>query len=485
MVFKVMHLSDIISTIKEYKPEADTSMLELAYEFAEAAHKGQTRKNGEEFIQHCLATAYRLARIRMDEATVIAGLLHEVLDEGHTSIEVVEKNFGKEVAGLVAGVSRLGNLKYRGIERYAEDLRKMFVSIARDIRIIIIKFADRLHNLETLDALPPDKQYRIAREVIEIYAPIADRLGIWYLKSKLEDLAFPYVYPEEFAKTSELVKPLLVGKEQYLEEVKEIVQKILREQNITVTHIELRVKNLYSVYRKMMKKGSLSIDGIYDFAAMRVVVPSVSDCYAALGIIHHRWKPLPRRIKDYIAQPKPNDYRALHTTVFCEKGEIVEFQIQTQEMHAQAKFGIAAHWNYDESQKVSKQITKNIEWIQETVAQLQETKSTEESFQFLALDIFKNRIFVFTPKGDVINLPEDATPIDFAFAIHSDIGRRCSGVKINNQLQSLDTKLRSGDVVEIIIEKNRKSPSPDWLAFAKTSLARTKIRLQIKETDRL
>ncbi len=481
-----MHITDIISTIKEYKPEADTSLLELAYEFACDAHKGQMRKNGEEYIQHCLATAYRLAKIHMDESTIIAGLLHDVLDETRITADELEKNFGKDVAQLVTGVSKLGNIKYRGIERYAEDLRKMFVSIAHDIRIILIKFADRYHNLETLDVLPVDKRYRIAREVLEIYCPIADRLGIWYMKSKLEDLAYPYVYPNEFSKMHGSVSPLLEGKEQYIEDVKDMIEQKLRAQGIVPILFERRVKTLHSIYRKMIKKELSSVEGIYDIVALRVVVSTVADCYATLGIIHQYWRPFPGRIKDYIAQPKPNNYRALHTTVFFEKGEIIELQIQTPEMHAQAKFGIAAHWHYDESQKRSRQITENLDWLQEIVRLWNEKEEAgDESFQSVALDLFKNRIFVFTPKGDVINLSEDATPIDFAYAIHSDIGRRCAGAKINNQLQPLDSTLRSGDVVEILIEKNRKSPSPAWLAFAKTTLARTKIRIQMKETNRL
>lgn len=481
-----MHLSELIETIKEYKPEADTSLLELAYEFAATAHAGQMRKNGDEYIQHCLQTAYRLAKIHMDEATIIAGLLHDVLDETTVTQKNLEKNFGNDIANLVVGVSKLGNLKYRGIERYAENVRKMFVSIANDIRILLIKFADRYHNLQTLDALPEDKQQRIAREVLEIYCPIADRLGIWYMKSKLEDLAFPYLYREEFNRMHGIVQPRISGKEHYIERLQDSVEKKIRDHGIQSVFFERRVKTLNSIHRKMTKKKLATIEGIYDFVALRIVVSSIADCYSVFGILHQHWRPLPQRIKDYIAQPKVNNYRALHTTVFCEDGEIVEFQIQTPEMHAQAKFGIAAHWNYDESEKRSRQITKNLDWLQEIVRLWKNNEGTaHESFQAITLDLFKNRIFIFTPKGDVINLPEDATPVDFAYAIHSDIGRRCAGTKINNQLQPLDSRLHSGDVVEILIEKNRKSPSPAWLSFAKTALARAKIRVQMKEADRL
>lgn len=474
-----MQLKDILDLVQGYNQKSDTQLIELAYEFAAQAHAGQKRRNGEDYIQHCLGTAYHLAKIKMDDATIIAGLLHDIPDETSIGVSEIAKNFGDEVASLVEGVCKLGKLKYRGMERYAENLRKMFVSIASDIRIVIIKFADRMHNLETLDALPAPKQERIAHEVIEIYAPIADRLGMGYMKGELEDRAFKYVYPDAYEQIQDIMNQL-EAKREYLLGISTKTQTLISEQLAIHPGIESRVKHLFSIYRKLSKEQTLSLEGVYDIVAMRIVVENVSDCYAVLGVIHQYWKPLPGRFKDYIAQPKPNNYQSLHTTVFCDDGEIVEFQIRTQGMDYQAKFGIAAHWNYDESNKTSQKITKNLDWLQE-ILKMQTAENSEEYLQSLKLDIFQNRIFVFTPQGDVINLPEESTPVDFAYHIHSEIGRKCSGARVNDILSSLDTKLNSGDVVDIIIEKNRKKPSSDWLGFVKTHMAKVRIKAQIRE----
>ena len=476
-------IEEVLQKVTEYNPKADLDMIRLAYDFAESAHHGQKRLNGEDYIQHCLGTALHLTRINMDEATIIAGLLHDVVDEAGVSMEEVEKQFGKEIAELVRGVGKLGKIKYRGIERYVENLRKMFVAIAHDIRIIIIKFADRLHNLETLDVLEPAKQLRIANEVLELYAPIADRLGIGDMKGELEDIAFKYVEPDIYTTVVEMVEPKLKEKELYLDTIRNVVEQHLSETGVIPIQIESRVKHLYSIYRKMIKNGdSLTLDGIYDLVAMRIIVQTVADCYATLGILHQYWKPLKGKIKDYIAQPKPNNYRSLHTTVFCEDGEIVEFQIRTKEMDDESKFGVAAHWNYAESGKQSQKIVKKLDWLEE-ILKPNHTPGVDyqEYLHSLKLDIFQNRIFVFTPKGDVINLPEGSTPVDFAYYVHSDVGRRCSGARINDILSSLDTPLNSGDVVDIIIEKNRKRPSPDWLEFAKTHNAKARIKAQLRE----
>ncbi len=478
----MIYIDDLINAVKKYNSHADFDMIRLAYEFAENAHRGQKRLNGEEYISHCLGTALIVANNKMDEETVIASLLHDVTDETPMTIEDIRKNFGEEVAHLVAGVSKLGMVKYRGMERYVENLRKMFVSIADDIRIIIIKFADRLHNLRTLDVLPAQKQQRIAREVLEIYAPIADRLGMGGIKQDLEDEALKYVYPEDYKQLVALVRPKREQKERYLTKIRTTLWRYLEEEGIKPLEIESRVKSLYSTYIKMEKKNNMSLDGIYDLVAMRVIVDTITDCYGALGVIHHHWKPLPNRIKDYIAQPKPNNYRSLHTTVFCDRGEIVEFQIRTPEMHRESRLGIAAHWNYNESGKTSKKITKNLDWLQQLLKLEQQTaENTKEYLQSLKLDIFQHRIFVFTPKGDVINLPEGSTMIDFAYHIHSDIGRRCVGAKINDAIVSLDTQLHSGDMAEIITDKHRKFPSSDWLRLVKTQAAKTHIRVQLRE----
>lgn len=474
-------IETLISVVQSYNPRSDLELMRLAYDFAYDAHKGQMRKNGEPYINHPLKTAQYLANMKGDDATIVAALLHEVPDMTGMPFEEIKKNFGEEVATIVEGVSRLGNIKYRGIERYVENLRKMFVSIAQDSRIIVIKFAGRIHNLETLHVLPPEKQLRIAREVLEIYAPIADRLGIAYLRGELEDRAFPYIYPHEFKEVQSVVEPYLEKQEEYLAEIKDLLLKYLKDADISASAVSSRVKRLYSTYKKMLSHGgSISLDGIYDLVAMRVIVPTVADCYAALGVIHQQWKPLPGRIKDYISQPKPNNYRSLHTTVFCEKGEIVEFQIRTPDMQHEAEAGITAHWNYTDSGKSSKHASRqNLDWVQELIKfDSKPEENDEEYLKALKLDIFQNRIFVFTPKGDVINLPDNSTPVDFAYAIHSDIGRRCSGAKINDVMVSLDTPLQSGDVVEIITEKNRKRPSIDWLKFVKTHIARDHIKQQ-------
>lgn len=477
-----MTFQELEQAVSAYNPEADLEMIRLAYDFADSAHRGQVRKTGEDYIQHLLKTAHYLSRMQVDDETIIAALLHEVPDLTTVTVDAIRKDFGADVATLVDGVSRLGSVKYRGIDRYVENLRKMFVSIAQDTRIILIKFAGRIHNLETLSVLPEQKQLRIATEVLEIYAPIADRLGIAFLRGELEDRAFPFVYPEEYAHVKALVDPHLQQKEQYLDRVREILEQYLVGEGIEVMSISSRVKRLFSTYKKMKTLGLATAEGLYDLVAMRVIVPTVADCYAALGVIHQYWKPLKGRIKDYIAQPKPNNYRSLHTTVFCEDGQIVEFQIRTPEMQYEAEVGIAAHWHYTESQKISKKITaKQLDWVQEILTfQGVAGTTNQEYLKALKLDIFQHRIFVFTPKGDVINLPADSTPVDFAFHIHSDVGRRCSGARINDALVSLDTPLKSGDVVEIIIEKNRKTPSIDWLTFVKTHIARSHIKQQLR-----
>ncbi len=478
-----MTIEELEQSVREYNTSADIDLIRLAYDFAEQAHKGQARKTGEEYIKHPLRTAFYLANLKADQPTIIASLLHEVPDMTDVSFEDIRKNFGEEVGALVEGVSKLGNVKYRGVERYVENLRKMFISIAQDVRIIVIKFAGRIHNLETLYILPPDKQKRIAREVLEIYAPIADRLGIAYLRGELEDRAFPYIYPEEYKKLRAEIDPYLEKKEQYLSTVAQVLKTHLDDAHIPAQSISSRVKRLYSTYQKMIAHGFDSIDGIYDIVAMRVIVSSISDCYAALGVIHQYWRPLPGRIKDYIAQPKLNHYRSLHTTVFCEDGYIVEFQLRTPEMQYEAEAGVAAHWHYTESGKQAKRSSaKNLDWVQE-ILKLQSggEGNDEEYLSALRLDIFRNRIFVFTPKGDVINLPEGATPVDFAYQIHSDVGRKCSGSKINDIMVPLDSALKSGDVVEILIEKNRKKPSVDWLKFAKTHLAKSHIKQQLRQ----
>ena len=474
-------IEDIKAVVAKNNPQADTSVLDRAFAFAAKAHAGQKRLDGTDYVQHALETTFTLASMNLDLATVTAGMLHDVPEDTAVSLDEIEKNFGPEVVKLVRGVTKLGKLKYRGLERYAENLRKMFVAMAEDVRVILIKLADRLHNLTTLSSLPPVKQQRIARETLEIYAPIANRLGIGELKGKLEDLAFRYVYPEEYTWVVQNVKERLEEQLAYVNTMTGELKKFLQDNGVKVVALHARAKHYYSLYKKLLRK-DMDLSKVYDLVALRVIVPDVNSCYQALGLIHQKFKPLPGRVKDYIAQPKPNGYRSLHTTVFGEDGRIVEFQIRDQQMHDHAEYGIAAHWHYKEGgKKPELQLPPaQLKWITELLEWQKDIKDNEQYLNALKIDIFQNRIFVFTPKGDVIDLPEQATPVDFAYHIHSDIGDRCSGARVNEKIATLDTKLQSGDLVEIIIDKNRPGPSEDWLEFVKTNMARTHIKAYLK-----
>lgn len=472
-----MTFNDLSAVIKKNKLKVDLTLLRLAYDFAYEAHKGQIRANKQKAIEHPVHTAQILAEISMDEPTIIAGLLHDVPEDTTQTLKDIKDNFGSEVAMLVEGITKLGKLKYRGIDRYLENLRKMFVAMARDIRTVIIKFADRLDNLETLHALPQKKQVRIAQETLEIYGPIAHRLGIGVLRTALEDGAFKYALPEEYDK---LTKQISDKKEKLLQIMSKVQIQIKREldkNNIKVIDCHGRTKGLYSLYQKLLKHNN-DINYIYDLVALRIIVPTIADCYAALGIIHSNYKPLKQRIKDYIAQPKPNHYRSLHTTVFCDLGDIIEVQIRDSKMHEEAEYGIASHWHYKENKFYKPE--EYLSWVKELSKWHKSKDGKDDYLQSLKIEVFQNRIFVFTPQGDVIDLPENSTPVDFAYHIHTDIGNQIAGAKINNNIVSLDEKLKSGDMVEIIIDKNRKGPNYDWLKFVKTRSARYKIRQYAK-----
>ena len=475
-----MTINQIINKVKENDPKADIEMLELAFEFADKAHKNQKRKTGEPYIQHSLHTAFVLAQIKVDLDTVIAGLLHDVPEDTEYSLEDIKENFGEEIFCLVEGVTKLSKIKYRGVERYKESLRKMFLSMSTDLRVILIKFCDRLHNLRSLDALPEEKRVRIARESMEIYAPIAQLLGIWRLKWQIEDICFKYLYPEEYKKIEykyEVEKKY--ERNQYIQKVKNILGQKLKNENIHFK-IEGRFKHLYSIYKKMQKK-ERKFDEIYDVFALRVIVPSIADCYRTLGLIHSLWKPKTSRFKDYIAVPKPNGYRSLHTTVFGVDGKSTEFQIRTEEMNNEAFYGIAAHWYYKQKGD-TKKTTHQPRWVSDIIEMQKEIKDTDEFIKQVKLDVFKNRIFIFTPKGDVFDLPEDSTPVDFAYAVHTDIGNHATGALVNDKMATLDQILRNGDLVEIIIDKKRKYPNRDWIKFVKTNRARNKIKQASKQS---
>jgi len=472
-------VNNLLKKVAAYKPSEDVELVRRSFEFAAEAHSGQKRVSGDPYIVHPVATAEILADMHMPTSIVVAGLLHDVPEDTDRTLDDVREAFGEDVASMVGGITKLGKIKYRGIDRYSENLRKMFIAMASDVRVILIKFADRIHNLQTLSALPPHKQKRIALESLEIYSPIANRLGMNIMKSRMEDLAFAKAMPKEYEWLLALSQKAIKVKRGYIDNVRQIVQQELTQAGIPTVEIHGRVKHLYSLYKKLLRHDRDMVQ-VHDLIALRIIVPSVADCYAALGIIHQRWRPYKGRIKDYISQPKPNGYQSLHTTVFCEGGEVAEFQIRTEQMHQEAERGIAAHWKYDEGGKrATPAMKKEYTWVNE-LASLKTDRDNTDSFlaalEKLKIEVFQNRIFVFTPNGDVIDLPEGATPVDFAYAIHTQIGDSCVGARINDQIVSLDSPLSSGDCCAIIVDKNRKGPNPDWLKFVKTSGARSKIK---------
>ncbi|MBI2459053.1 MAG: bifunctional (p)ppGpp synthetase/guanosine-3',5'-bis(diphosphate) 3'-pyrophosphohydrolase [Parcubacteria group bacterium] len=476
-----MTISQIINDFKKNNPGADTTMIRLAYDFAVKAHAGQKRKSGEPYIQHCLHTAFTLVQIKADLETIIAGLLHDIPEDTEFTLADIEKNFGKETASLVEGITKLSKIKYRGIERYRESLRKMFLAMAQDLRVILIKFADRLHNLRTLEYLPLEKRQRIARETLEIYAPVAGLLGVWRLKLQMEDICFKYLYQEDYKKLAykyEVEKKL--EHNQYIQKVKNLLGAKLREAKIPFK-ITSRFKNLYSIYLKLRKK-ERKFDEIYDVFALRIIVPDIADCYKALGIIHALWRPNPGRFKDYIAVPKPNGYKALHTTVYGPGGKPAEFQIRTKEMDDGAKYGIAAHWFYKLDGGRGKNAHRQPAWVKEILNIQKETENTSDFIKQIEFDVFNDRIFVFTPKGDVFDLPEGSTPIDFAYYVHSDVGNQAISALVNDKIAPLDVELKNGDLVEIITDKKRKGPNRDWLKFIKTATARNKIKQNLRRS---
>lgn len=459
--------------------EDDLKLVIKAFHFASEAHKGQKRRTGEDYIYHAIATAYNLAEMKMDIPSVAAGLLHDVPEDTDFTFEDLKNNFGNEIHTLVKGVTKLGTFKYRGLERYAENLRKMFLAMSQDLRVIIIKLADRIHNMETLEGVRPEKRLRIAQETLEIYAPIANRLGMFRVKNELEDLAFPFVYPEEYKWTMNLMADRIKSESKYIEKIKKLTQKELAKHNIEFNSLRSRVKSIYSIYRKLLRKGK-DINKIYDLIALRIIVNDIADCYSAMGVLHKKWTPLKGRVKDYIAQPKPNGYKSLHTSVFTDFSKIIEIQIRTVEMDEEAEYGIAAHSKYKEMGMLGKR-KNHPKWLEHLI-EIQKTITDNTEFvKHIKNDLFSNQIFVFTPKGDVIELPENSTPLDFAYYIHTDIGNQCVGAKINHQIASLDTRLKSGDVIEIMTDKNRKKPNSDWLNMVATNTAKNKIKSQLNK----
>lgn len=469
-----------IESVYKNDPQA-IILIKRAYETAEKAHQGQKRSSGEPYFIHCIETADTLVDMRLDAATVAAGLLHDTAEDTGYTLKDIEKDFGKEIAFLVEGITKLGKIKYRGNEEKVENMRKMFLAMAEDIRVVLIKLADRLHNMKTLQFVAPEKQQRIAIETREIYAPIAHRLGMGEIKGQLEDLSFKYLEPEEYNWLVKNVEEKYQEKEQYLEKINPIIKEELEKEKIQPLEINARIKHYWSLYKKLLKY-DMNFDKVYDLAAVRIVLNTIEECYATLGIIHKLWRPVPGKIKDYIALPKPNGYQSLHTTVFCVDGKITEFQIRTAKMHEEAENGIAAHWLYAEKGKPKKgaKTDDRFSWISQLREWQNEMSGSQEFMESLKIDFFKNRIFALTPKGDAIDLPEGATPIDFAYHIHSDIGDHCCGAKISGKMVPLSHILQNGDIVEIQTQK-KQHPSRAWLEFAKTSIAKNRIRHSLKK----
>ncbi|WP_108831396.1 RelA/SpoT family protein [Aedoeadaptatus coli] len=475
-------IEQLIEKILSYNPEADVDKVREAYDYAEKHHEGQKRNSGEDYIVHPFNVALILAEMNMDVPTIIAGLLHDTIEDTEVTYEDVKERFGEEVAILVEGVTKLKMLSYQTKqEKQAENIRKMVLAMAKDIRVVIVKFADRLHNMRTLEYMTPEKKHDKALETIEIYAPLADRLGMSRVKSELEDLSLRYLDPENYYNLVDMVNRRRSEREALIQSLIDDISKQLKRMGIAAD-INGRPKNFYSIYKKMMKKGK-TFEEIYDLQAIRILVDDVKDCYGALGVVHTMYKPIPGRFKDYISMPKQNKYQSLHTTVIDDNGETFEVQIRTWEMHKTAEYGIAAHWKYKEGAKKSTSFDENLTWLRQLLEWQKDLKDPNEFMETLKVDFFADEVFVFTPNGDVINLPDNSTPIDFAYRVHTAVGNTCVGAKINGRIVSLSHKLKNGEIVEVITNKNSE-PSLDWLSIVASPQARTKIKQYFKVKDR-
>ncbi len=478
----MIRINDILDQIHSYMPDADTSLVEKAYVYSAKVHAGQTRLSGEPYLSHPLAVAFILAQQRLDLASITAGLLHDSVEDTLATIEELEKMFGRDVARIVDGVTKISQIEFQSkIQKQAENIRKMILAMSKDIRVLLVKLADRLHNMRTLQYQKHHKRVKIARETLDIYAPLASRLGIDWMKRELEDLAFSFLYPEEYHELRQEVETRLGQRKAYVEEVKEIISKKMAEYSLSCRVLG-RPKHIYSIYRKMRRQ-NVTIDEIYDLIAFRIILKSVTECYEALGIVHALWKPVPGRFKDYISLPKANMYQSLHTTVIGPYGERMEIQIRTEEMDKIASEGIAAHWLYKEGKVISKNQARQFDWLKRLMEWQKELEDPREFLESVRMDLFPDEVYVLTPNGEIKEFPTGATPIDFAYAIHTEVGHHCAGAKVNGKMVPLKYKLQNGDVVQIITSKHHV-PSRDWLKIAKTSKARARIRQWIKTEER-
>ncbi|AMM40956.1 (p)ppGpp synthetase [Candidatus Desulfofervidus auxilii] len=478
----MIRIEDIIDRVLSYNPNADVSLFRKAYIYAAKAHKGQLRLSGEPYLSHPLNVAFILAKMRLDVITVVCGLLHDTVEDTLVTIEDIKNQFGEEIAVIIDGLTKLSKISFSSKrKRHAENIRKMILAMAQDIRVILVKLADRLHNMQTLGYLPPEKQKLIAKETLEIYAPLAARLGIGWLRTELEDLSLYYSDTKTYQRISQGIARRKEEEKRYIGEIKTILQNKLEDLGIK-GRIEGRTKSIFSIYRKMNKQ-QIDLNQIYDLVAFRIIVNTIKECYETLGMVHSLWKPIPGRFKDYIAMPKPNMYQSLHTTVIGPYGGRIEIQIRTEEMHRLAEEGIAAHWRYKEGKEGDEEEVRRFAWLRQILEWQRELKEPREFLEAVKTDLFPEEVYVFTPKGDVKALPAGSTAIDFAYSIHSEIGHHCAAVKVNGRLVPLRYKLNTGDVVEVTTSP-KQHPSKDWLKFVKTPRARTRIKHYLRNLER-
>src|SRR3954451_12914907 len=479
----MIRFEDLVEKVRGINPDADIDLLRRAYVFSAYEHKGQVRHSGEPYLVHPREVADQLADMKLDVVAIAAGLLHDIVEDTQTPIERIQELFGPDVAHVVEGVTKLGAIPFSSSEeRQAENFRKMLLAMVDDIRVILVKLADRLHNMRTLHHLPEERRLKIAQETRDIYAPIANRLGMSKLKNELEELAFKYVESKAYESLRQRVEARRRATEGLIEDLTKTISAKLNEAQVPVIHIDGRIKRLFSIHQKL-KKQKIDLDQVYDFMALRIVSQSVKDCYAALGIIHQTWSPVPGRIKDFIAMPRPNGYQSLHTSVISEHGFPFELQIRTDEMHRRAEEGIAAHWKYKEGRVGDHRDERYFLWMRQLLEVQQEVRDPQEFMQNLKIDLYPEEVYIFTPKGEVRSLPRGATPVDFAYMIHTDVGNQCVGARINGKMVPLRTRLQNGDIVEILTQSGHK-PSRDWLSFAVSSRARSKIKHVLQGEER-